>query len=131
MRSLEPPNRMRIGLMGLIIVLLVIAFGQTMTSVPMLFASPAYYGQFPDTGGISKGDKVRIAGVDVGVIQAVKIDGDHVVIQFTTGGNPIGSESRLAIRTDTILGKKVLEVEPRGTETLRPNGMLPLGQSTT
>jgi phospholipid/cholesterol/gamma-HCH transport system substrate-binding protein len=122
---------MRIGLMGLIIVLLVIAFGQTMTSVPMLFASPAYYGQFPDTGGISKGDKVRIAGVDVGVIQAVKIDGDHVVIQFTTGGKPIGSESRLAIRTDTILGKKVLEVEPRGTQMLRPNARLPLGQSTT
>lgn len=117
--------------MGLTVVLLVIAFGQTMTSVPMLFASPAYYGQFPDTGNMSKGDKVRIAGVDVGVLQALKIDGDHIVMKFTTGGKPIGSESRLAIRTDTILGKKVLEVEPRGTQMLRPNATLPLGQSST
>ena len=87
---------MRIGVMGLIVVLLVIAFGQTMTSVPMLFASPAYYGQFPDTGNMNKGDKVRIAGVDVGVLQAIKIDGDHIVLKFTTGCKPIGSESRLA-----------------------------------
>jgi phospholipid/cholesterol/gamma-HCH transport system substrate-binding protein len=37
----------------------------------------------------------------------------------------------MAVRTDTILGKKVLEIEPRGTQTLRPGGVLPLGQSTT
>ncbi len=135
MRTLEPPNRVRIGLMGLTVVLLIIAFGQTMTSVPMLFAAPAYYGQFPDTGGLNKGDKVRIAGTDVGVVQSIKIDGDtipnHILMKFTTGGTPIGAQSRLAIRTDTILGKKVLEVEPRGTNMLRPNASLPLGQSTT
>ena len=62
---------------------------------------------------------------------AIKIDGDHVVMKFSTGSDTIGTESRLAIKTDTILGKKVLEIEPRGTQTLRPNGMLPLGQSTT
>lgn len=131
MRTLEPANRPRIGLMGTAVVLLVTAVGQTFTSVPMLFASPGYYGQFTDTGGISKGDKVRITGVDVGSIEAINIDGDHIVMKFSTGGNSIGTESRLAIKTDTTLGKKVLEIEPRGIQTLRPNGMLPLGQSTT
>ncbi|EUA43242.1 mce related family protein [Mycobacterium xenopi 3993] len=131
MRTLEPPNRLRIGLMGLVVVLMIVAFGQTMTSVPMLFAQPSYYGQFADTGQLNKGDKVRIAGVNVGVVQGLKIDGDHVVIKFSTGSNTIGTESRLAIKTDTILGKKVLEIEPRGTQALRPNGVLPLGQSTT
>ena len=53
------------------------------------------------------------------------------MIKFSLGSNTIGTESRLAIKTDTVLGKKVLEIEPRGTTTLRPNGMLPLGQSTT
>ncbi|HZC51189.1 MAG TPA: MCE family protein, partial [Mycobacterium sp.] len=69
--------------------------------------------------------------VNVGTVDSLKIDGDHVLIKFSTGSNTIGTESRLAIRTDTILGKKVLEVEPRGTQVLRPNGVLPLGQSTT
>ncbi|MGO9349347.1 MAG: virulence factor Mce family protein [Mycobacterium sp.] len=131
MRSLEPSNRMRIGLMGILVLLLVIGVGQSFTSVPMIFAKPSYYGQFTDTGGLSKGDKVRIAGMDVGKVEGLSIDGDHIVIKFSLGTNSIGTESRLAIRTDTILGKKVLEVEARGSRQLRPGDSLPLGQSTT
>src|SRR6201993_2557388 len=131
MRTLEPANRLRIGLMGLVVTVMVVAVGQTFTSVPMLFAAPMYYGQFTDSGQLNKGDHVRIAGVDVGQVEGIKIDGDHVVMKFSTGSNTIGTESRLAIKTDTILGKKVLEIEPRGSQPLRPNATLPLGQSTT
>ncbi len=131
MRTLEPSNRLRIGLMGIVVLLLVVGVGQSITSVPMLFARPAYYGQFTDTGGLNKGDKVRIAGVDVGKVEDLKIDGDHIVMKFSIGTNTIGTESRLAINTDTILGKKVLEIEARGNQQLRPGDTLPLGQSTT
>ncbi|GFG62825.1 mammalian cell entry protein [Mycobacterium kubicae] len=131
MRTLEPPNRLRIGLMGIVVTLLVIGVGQSFTSVPMLMARPSYYGQFTDTGGLNKGDKVRIAGVDVGKVEAMKIDGDHISVKFNIGTYSIGTESRLNIRTDTILGKKVLEIEARGNQPLRPNGILPIGQSTT
>ena len=131
MRTLTEFNRGHVGLMGIIVLVLVVAVGQSFTSVPMIFASPSYFAQFTDTGQLNKGDKVRITGVNVGTVQAFDIDGDHVLIKFTIGGNTIGSESRLAIKTDTILGKKVLEIEPRGTQTLRPGAVLPLGQSTT
>ena len=131
MRTLEPPNRVRIGLMGILVLLLVIGVGQSFTSVPMLFAKPSYYGQFTDTGGINSGDKVRIAGVDVGKVEGLKIDGDHILLKFSLGTASIGTESRLAIKTDTILGKKVLDVEARGSQPLRPGATLPLGQSTT
>src|SRR5271169_1537007 len=131
MRSLEPPNRLRVGLMGLLVVALVIGVGQSITSVPILFAKPAYYGQFSDSGGLNTGDKVRIAGLDVGRVEGLKIDGDHISIKFSIGTNRIGTESRLAVRTDTILGKKVLEIETRGSQPLRPGSTLPLGQSTT
>src|ERR1700727_1913938 len=131
MRTLEPANRKRIGLMGLIVTVMVVGVGQTLTSTPQLFAQPSYFGRFTDSGQLNKGDKVRIAGVDVGQVEAIKIDGDHVVMKFSTGSTTIGTESRLAIKTDTILGKKVLEIEPRGSVKLRPGGVLPLGQSTT
>lgn len=131
MRTLEPPNRLRIGLMGIVVTLLVIGVGQSFTSVPVLMARPAYYGQFTDSGGINVGDKVRIAGMDVGKVEALTIDGDHVVMKFSIGTNTIGTESRLAIRTDTILGKKVMEIEARGSQQLRPGATLPIGQSTT
>src|ERR1700744_6230987 len=131
MRSLQPPNRVRIGLLGMTLLVLIVAVGQSFTSAPMLFATPSFFGQFTDTGQLNKGDKVRITGVEVGKVEGFKIDGDHVVVKFSIGGSTIGTESRLAIKTDTVLGKKVLEIEPRGTQTLRPNGTLPLGQSTT
>jgi phospholipid/cholesterol/gamma-HCH transport system substrate-binding protein len=131
MRTLEPANRMRIGLMGILVTLLVVGVGQSFTSVPMLMAKPHYYGQFTDTGGISKGDKVRIAGMDVGKIEGLDIDGDHVLVKFNIGTESIGTESRLAVKTDTILGKKVLEIENRGNQRLRPGAALPIGQSTT
>ena len=98
MRTLEPANRVRIGLMGIIVTMLVIGVGQSFTSVPMLFARPSYYGQFTDTGGINTGDKVRIAGMDVGKVEGLKIDGDHILMKFSIGTDTIGTESRLAIK---------------------------------
>src|ERR1700756_4638863 len=131
MRTLEPPNRARIGLMGVIVTILVVGVGQSITSVPMLLARPSYYGQFTDTGGINTGDKVQIAGINVGKVEGLKIDGDHIVVKFSIGTETIGTESRLAIKTDTILGRKIFEVEALGSKTLRPGATLALGQSTT
>ncbi|KWX68464.1 MCE family protein, partial [Mycobacterium sp. NAZ190054] len=131
MRVLEGSNRVRGGLMGIIILVIVIGVGQSFASVPMLFAAPAYYAEFSDTGGINTGDKVRIAGVDVGTVRSLEIDGDRVRIGYTLGGTEIGTESRASIRTDTILGRRNLEIEPRGSDPLRANGVLPLGQTTT
>src|SRR6201996_4100124 len=131
MRSLQPANRVRVGVLAIALVVLVVGVGQSFSSLPVLFATASYYAQFSDSGGMSKGDKVRIVGMDVGTVQDLSIDGDHIVMKFTTGTHTIGTESRVAIRTDTLLGKKVLEIEPRGAKRMRPNDVLPLGQSTT
>src|ERR1700756_2575865 len=131
MRSLQPANRVRVGVLAIAVVVLVVGVGQSFSSLPMVFATASYYAQFSDSGGLSKGDKVRVLGMDVGTVQELKIDGDHVLMKFSTGTRTIGTESRLAIRTDTLLGKKVVEKEPRGTRPLRPGAVLALGQSTT
>ena len=131
MRTLEGSNRIRNGFLGILILVLVIGVGQSFASVPMLFATPKFYAQFTDTGGLNPGDKVRIAGVDVGEVRSTEIQGDRVIIGYSLGGAKIGTESRANIRTDTILGRKNLEIEPRGSTPLSANGVLPLGQTTT
>ena len=131
MRTLEGDNRIRNGLVGIIILVLVIGVGQSFASVPMIFATPTYYAQFTDTGGLNAGDKVRIAGVDVGQVRSLDIAGDKVKIGFSLDGTKIGTDSRANIRTDTILGRKNLELDPRGSTALKPNGVLPIGQTTT
>jgi phospholipid/cholesterol/gamma-HCH transport system substrate-binding protein len=118
-------------MIGIILLVVAIGVGQSFASVPMLFATPTYYAQFSDTGGLNKSDKVRIAGVDVGKVRSMTIDGDKVVIGFGLDGTQIGKQTRASIRTDTILGRRDIELEPRGSDPLRPNGVLPLGQTTT
>jgi len=130
MRTLEGDNRIRNGMMGILILVLVIGVGQSFASVPMIFATPTYYAQFTDTGGLNPGDKVRVAGVDVGEIRSMEIEGDKVVIGYSLTGHKVGTDSRANIRTDTILGRKNMEIEPKGDTLLKPNGVLPLGQTT-
>jgi phospholipid/cholesterol/gamma-HCH transport system substrate-binding protein len=91
MRTLEGDNRIRNGLMGIIILVLVIGVGQSFASVPMIFATPTYYAQFTDTGGLNPGDKVQIAGVNIGQVRSLNIDGDKVKIGFSLDGTKVGT----------------------------------------
>jgi phospholipid/cholesterol/gamma-HCH transport system substrate-binding protein len=131
MRTLTEFNRGRVGVMGVLVTVLVIGVAQSFTSVPMLFATPTYYAQFADSGGLSPGDKVEIAGVNVGLVRSLQIQGNRVLVGFSLAGKRIGTQSRVAIRTDTILGRKNMQIEPRGPEPLRPNGILSSAQTTT
>ena len=117
--------------MGLATAAMVTAVGASLTSVPMIFATPTYYAQFTDTGGLAVGDIVRIDGVNVGEVKSMDIDRDAVVIGFTLGTNTMGSDSRALIKTETILGRKAIEIEPKGTHKLAPRGVLPVGQTST
>jgi phospholipid/cholesterol/gamma-HCH transport system substrate-binding protein len=131
MRTLQGNNRVRVGILGLLILVMVVIVGQSFASIPMLFAKPMYYAHFSDSAGSAPGDKVRISGYDVGQIKSLKIDGDRVKVGFTLGSHRIGTDSRLSIRTDTILGKRVMEIDPRGSKALPVNALLPIEQSTT
>ncbi|WP_212807897.1 MULTISPECIES: MCE family protein [unclassified Mycolicibacterium] len=131
MRSIEGSDRVRRGMMGLAAVVLVTAVGASVTQVPMLFAAPTYYGQFSDSGGLMVGDYVRIDGVNVGTVKSMDIDRDKVIIGFDIGTNTIGTDSRALIKTETILGRKAIEIEAKGTHKLPPRGTLPLSQTST
>lgn len=131
MRTLQGSNRVKVGLIGLILLVSIVVVGQSFASVPMLFAKPMYYAHFADSAGVNAGDKVRISGFDAGQIKSLDIDGDRVKVGFTLGSHQIGSDSLLSIRTDTILGKRVMEIDPRGNTPLAVNALLPIEQSTT
>ena len=59
-------------MLGMTLLVLIVAVGQSFTSAPMLFATPSYFGQFTDTGQLNKGDKVRITGVEVGKVEGLR-----------------------------------------------------------
>ncbi len=88
--------------------------------------------EFTDTGGINTGDKVEIAGVNVGLVRSLAIRGNKVVDRILVGRqDDREGKSRWRFAPTPFSAVRICEIEPRGSEPLRPNGVLPSAQTTT
>ncbi|MGW5145209.1 MCE family protein [Rhodococcus koreensis] len=122
----------RVGLIGIAITLLVVLVSMNFEKLQYLTTSSHYSAYFGDTGGLLSGDKVMIAGVEVGKVHSVELDGDKVLVEFTADGVRLGSKTELSIKTRTVLGNKYLQVTPRGDDDLlATDDVIPLAQTTT
>ena len=77
--------------LGVIAALLLLAFN--IDNLPLL-AGRAHSAALSEAGGLKAGDDVRIAGVKVGKVTAVDLDGNHVRVDFKVGRDTeLGSET--------------------------------------
>ena len=68
---------------------------------------------------------MRVSGLSVGRVSGVKLDGTKVLVDFTVrNGVELGDRTEAAIKTETVLGTKMLELTPRGDGEL--TGTIPL-----
>ncbi len=76
------------------------------------------YATFNRTDGLSVGDKVRMAGIDVGYIEKSVLDDDfRATLTFKIRkGIQIPDDSSAAIVSSGIMGNKYVEIEPGGSE---------------
>ena len=74
---------------------------------------------------------MRIAGVKVGKVTAVALDGDHVKVTFQVKNAWIGDRSTADIKIKTLLGAKYLAVDPQGTAALSPDTPIPASRTTS
>jgi phospholipid/cholesterol/gamma-HCH transport system substrate-binding protein len=75
---------------------------------------------------------VSIAGVRVGKVDSVSLDGDHVRVGFRIdGGADFGTETRAAIKVKTLLGAMYLALEPAGPGQLPEGGEIPVARTSS
>lgn len=76
------------------------------------------YATFNRTDGLSVGDKVRMAGIDVGHIEDSVLDEDfRATLTFKIRKEiQIPDDSSAAIVSSGIMGNKYVEIEPGGSE---------------
>lgn len=98
---------------------------------PLIGAHRTYEGYFSDTGGLAVGDDVQVAGVAVGKVESIAIDGPQVRIGFTASGVTLRDRTELAIKTSTALGTKYLQVNSLGNDTLAVDQVVPLSRTTS
>ena len=51
-------------------------------SLPIIGAGSSYSAEFSEAAGLKPGNEVRIAGVKVGKVTSVDLDGDRVLVDF-------------------------------------------------
>jgi phospholipid/cholesterol/gamma-HCH transport system substrate-binding protein len=114
-----------IGLMGLVLIILVTVAAFQYDRLPFIKNTKDYTAYFAEAGGIKTGNTVRVSGLGVGKVSSVRLEGNRVRIGFTVRDNiELGDRTEAAIKTETVLGAKMLELTSRGEGKL--TGSIPL-----
>jgi len=120
-------NPVVIGAVGLTVLALLAVAAFNADRLPLIGDGETYSAAFSEAGGLKPGDEVRIAGVKVGKVEDVDLDGDHVKVTFKIKGEPrFGTGTGASIRVKTILGAKYLALHPKGPGQLEAGGEIPL-----
>ncbi|WP_425473217.1 MCE family protein [Streptomyces montanus] len=120
-------NPVVIGAVGLTTLALLAVAAFNADSLPLIGDGRTYSAAFSEAGGLKAGDEVRIAGVKVGKVEEVDLDGDHVKVTFKVKGDPgFGTATGASIRVKTILGAKYLALHPKGPGQLESGSEIPL-----
>ncbi|MFG2195890.1 MCE family protein [Streptomyces sp. NPDC048639] len=125
-------NPVTIGAAGLATLALLVTAAFNVDSLPLIGNGESYSAAFSEAGGLKSGDEVRIAGVKVGKVDDVDLEGDHVKVAFRVKGDPeFGTRTGASIRVKTILGAKYLSLEPKGPGQLGPGARIPLNRTVS
>jgi phospholipid/cholesterol/gamma-HCH transport system substrate-binding protein len=129
--SFRERNPTTIGAAGLAVIAVVVLLAFNAQNLPLIGAGTTYRAAFTEAAGLKPGDEVRVAGVKVGSVGSITLEGDHVLAAFKVKGAWIGDESTVDIKIRTLLGAKYLAVDPLGSRAQDAGTEIPVGRTTT
>jgi phospholipid/cholesterol/gamma-HCH transport system substrate-binding protein len=125
-------NPVVVGAISLAVVLGLILLAFNAEKLPIIGGGTTYYADFSEAGGLKANDEVRIAGVRVGKVDSVSLDGDHVKVAFRIqSGAEFGTDTRAAIKVKTLLGAMYLSLEPAGPGQLPGGSEIPTSRTSS
>ncbi len=126
-RPLESYNKTWLGLIAVAVVAVLIG---GMVIVHALGVGYRHYtAEFLQAASLQAGNPITVAGIPVGTITSMKLDGDHVEAGLKIRDDLLlGKDSKAMIKVATILGSRYLAVEPGGTGSL-PRGTFDLAHT--
>ena len=75
-----------------------------------------WYVRFPQGGGLAEGNAAQVNGVRKGAVKALRLVGDHVVVELALSRDiELTHDSRVVIRSVSMMGDKVIAVDYSGT----------------
>ncbi|WP_027941016.1 MCE family protein [Amycolatopsis taiwanensis] len=125
MRSFQSRNPVPIALVGLVVMALGVVVALNADNLPIVGAGTTYSADFTEAAGLKDGDEVRVAGVKVGKVTDVALDGAQVKVSFKVKDTWLGDKTQATIKIKTLLGQKYLALDPLGDKTLDPGITIP------
>lgn len=108
---------------------LVLLCAAVATVVRLLPDGEHYHVEMAHSGGIREGDKVRIAGLEVGEVLDVGAERDTVHVEFTLDeGTRITDDTVVEVKLESLLGQRFLALSPGRGGRLDPGATLPRTQ---
>ncbi|MCX2931674.1 MCE family protein [Mycobacterium sp. CVI_P3] len=130
MKTFKERNLLVIGAVGIGATAAVVVGVLEYHNLPFLNPGATYSAYFAEAGGLSPGAAVQVSGYQVGSVESVGLDGTRVVVRFKIDNDVhLGDRTEAAIKTKSLLGAKILEVDPRGQGSL--SGPIPLERTTS
>jgi len=130
MRSFRSRNPIPIGIASIVVIALALVAAFYSDDLPIIGGGTTYSAEFSEAAGLQPEDEVRIAGVKVGKVKDISLDGDKVVVRFKVKDAWVGDRTSAAIKIKTVLGQKYLSLEPDGTGVLNPSQRIPRSRTT-
>ncbi len=125
-------NPVIIGAVSLAVIAAFILAAFRAQDLPLIGGGDTYYAAFTESGGLKANDEVRIAGVRVGKVEDVTLEGDHVKVTFRVdGAADFGDQTHAAIKVKTLLGAMFLSLEPAGSGQLSKGSEIPVERTSS
>jgi phospholipid/cholesterol/gamma-HCH transport system substrate-binding protein len=132
-KSFLERNPRRMGIIGTLIIIggLVLTF--EFDSIPFIHSGESLHAEFADASGLAVGDSVQIAGVKIGKVRDIKLVNAKVDVTFDEDGKnqKLGDETTATIKVETVLGRRYIDLDPRGRGELGDGATIPLARTTS
>lgn len=130
MKPFRERNVVVIGFIGLAIIALLMVGSFRADRLPIIGSGDTYHAEFAEIGALKDGSEVRIAGISVGKVRGIELDGDKVKVTFKIDkGTEFGTETGADVRVRTLLGAEYLALTPKGPGQLKEGATIPLART--
>jgi phospholipid/cholesterol/gamma-HCH transport system substrate-binding protein len=124
-------NPVVIGTLGIGLIVGGLAVSFQTDKLPVIGYRDIYKADFTEAAGLQPADEVRVAGIKVGKVTDIDLEGDRVRVTMRLRDVEVGDRSRADIKIKTVLGRKYVQLTPEGSGDLGPDDVIPTSRTTS